>query len=442
MKFFYNLRTTALGLVLALLGMSLSAMAAPTKLRTADCGNTCANLTYGLVADAVVGATQYEFELRNAGDNSFFASKIQTSRTLVLGNVSPTPVYGASYIVLVRAQVAGDFGSFGAPCTIALISDPNTLAPPPTKLRNADCNSTVLKCGFLLADPVSCATKYEFEISDNGGIYATKLQTTNQLAVWGLFPQLVWTQSYQVRVRAYRGSVAGPYGAVCNILVAPDPGNPGVPNVSIQGNQQNSSLPISGTLFTNTPTISQNRWAAITRNDFDFDFNGSTHATYVSNTNRCPLSAVSPALIPGNTYQVRVRAWVCNDHIGAYSPFTNITILSGNRYILSDDDGNAELLDENEAAPLEIETAIMDLQTAIFPQPARDNATLYLYDLEANESYNVQVIDLNGRVVANFPNQSSTSFNFPVESFEAGVYFVEVKTNTGKSQRNKMMIAK
>ncbi len=440
MKFLNKISSVGLGLALAFSGMSFDAVAAPTKLRTADCGNTCANLTYGLVADAVVGATQYEFELRNPGDNSLFATKIQTSRTLVLGNVSPTPVYGASYIVLVRAQVAGDFGSFGVPCTIALISDPNTLAPPPTQLRSSDCNSTVLKCGFLLADPVSCATKYEFEISDNGGVYATKLQTTNQLAVWGLSPQLVWTQTYQIRVRAYRGSIAGPYGSVCNITVAPDPGNPGVPTVSVRSQDQNGSFPITGSIYTNTTTISQNRWSAITRNDFDFDFNGSTYANYISNTNRCPLSAVTPALVQGNTYQVRVRAWACNDHIGAYSPFTNITILSGNRYILSDEEGNTELVDES--ASTEIETAVMDIQTAIFPQPARDNATLYLYDLEANESYNVQVIDLNGRSVANFPNQSSTSFSIPVETLEAGVYFVEVKTNSGKSQRNKLMISK
>lgn len=441
MKLLNKISLAAFALGLSLTAWVSNSKAAPTKLRTSDCGNTCANLTYGLVADAVTGATAYEFELRNPGDNSLFASKILTSRTLVLGTLSPTPVYGGSYIVLVRAQVGGNFGSFGVPCNISLISDPNTLAPPATQLRAGDCNSTVLKCGFLLADPISCATKYEFEISDNGGVYATKLQTSNQLAVWSLSPQLVWTQTYQVRVRAYRGTVAGPYGAVCNITVAPDPGNPGVPNVSIRPQDQNGSFPLTATIYTNTPTISQNRWAAITRNDFDFDFNGSTHATYISNTNRCPLSAVTPALVPGNTYQVRVRAWVCNDHIGAYSPFTNITILSGNRYILSDEEGNTELVDES-APSTEIETAVMDIQTAIFPQPARDNATLYLYDLEANESYNVQVVDLNGRVVANFPNESSTSFNLPVESLEAGVYLVEVKTNTGKSQRNKLMISK
>lgn len=440
MKLFNKIALAAFALGWSLTGSVTEATAAPTKLRTADCGNTCANLTYGLVADAVTGATAYEFELRNPGDNSLYASKIQTSRTLVLGTLSPVPAYGASYIVLVRAQVAGDFGTFGAPCTIALISDPTSLAPPPTQLRASDCGSMVLKCGFLLADPISCATKYEFEISDNGGVYATKLQTSNQLAVWGLSPQLVWTQTYQVRVRAYRGTVAGPYGPVCNITCAPDPGNPGVPNVSIRTQDQNGSFPITGSIYTNTTTISQNRWSAITRNDFDFDFNGGTYANYISNTNRCPLNAVTPALVPGNTYQVRVRAWVCNDHIGAYSPFTNITILSGNRYILSDDEGNTELVDESASSA--IETAVMDIQTAIFPQPAKDNATLYLYDLEANESYNVQIVDLNGRVVANFANESSTSFSIPVETLDAGVYLVEVKTNTGKSQRNKLMISK
>jgi hypothetical protein len=440
MKNFNKFHSAVLGLAFAIFGMCFDAAALPTKLRTVDCGNTCANLTYGLVADAVVGATQYEFELRNPGDNSLFATKIQTSRTLVLGNVSPTPVYGASYIILVRAQVAGAFGSFGAPCTISLISDPLSLAPPATQLRTSDCGQDVLKCGFLYADPISCATKYEFEISDNGGVYATKLQTTNQLAVWSLNPAVIWNQSYQVRVRAYRGTVAGPYGNTCSVTIAPDPGGVGFPPVTIRPADQNGVFAPTATIFSSHVTLSQNNNALITRNEFDFDLNGNTAGTYMSNTNRCPLNLVTPALLPGNTYQVRVRPWVCMDHTGPYSAFTNITILSGNRYILSDEAGNTELVDESSST--EIETAVMDIQTAIFPQPARDNATLYLYDLEANESYNVQVIDLNGRAVGNYPNQSSTSFSIPLETLEAGVYFVEVKTNTGKSQRNKLMISK
>jgi hypothetical protein len=303
----------------------------------------------------------------------------------------------------------------------------------------------VLKCGFLFADPVSCATKYEFEISDGGGVYATKIQTNNQLAVWSITPAVIWQQTYQVRVRAYRGNVAGPFGASCNITIAPDPGGVGFPTVNVAPAYQNGSFNLGQSIFTTHVTISQNRNAGITRNDFDFDFAGSTYATYVSNTNKCPLGSVTPALIPGNTYQVRVRPWICNDHIGPYGSFTNVTILSGNRYILHDDNGKSEMLADDQMYTEESTTAIdyaaADLQTAIFPQPANTNTALYLYDLEENESYTVQVFDLNGKSLGFYSNLSANTFQIPLEGLDQGLYFVEVKTNLGKSQRNKLMIA-
>jgi hypothetical protein len=439
---------TWLATMLLAAGLSPAAFAVnATQLRIQDCGNTCANLSSGLAAVAVQGATQYEFQVLNSNDNSVFASKLQSGRTLFLGTVTPQPQYGTSYKIAVRANVGGVFGPYGDTCTIGLISDPNTFAPPATQLRAIDCNAVVLKCGFLLADPISCATAYEFVLSHNGNGIASQLQTSNQLAIWSITPALIWNNTYQVKVRAYRGTVAGPYGATCTISTAPDPGVNGYPLIQVRNEDCGGTFPINATIYSTMKTMYQDRTSPITRCGFDFDLNGVTAGTYLSTTNRCPLNLVMPALVVGNTYQVRVRPWICQDHTGLYGAPCNITILSANRYIVSNGNENEDMIIDENGNPIENyaitsspETAI--LQTAIYPQPATDRATLLVPDLEENESYSVAVTDLNGRIISFYENLNQNNFELPIASLDAGMYLVEVKTNKGKQQKNKLLIAK
>ena len=154
-----------------------------------------------------------------------------------------------------------------------------------------------------------------------------------------------------------------------------------------------------------------------------------------------------PVLIVGNTYQVRVRPWICLDNTGFYGPACNITILSANRYIVSNGNENEDMIIDENGNPIENysfqpNVAVLDLQTSIYPQPAADRATLYVTELEENESYTVNVIDLNGRTIGFYENLNENTFEIPVFNCDKGMYMVEIKTSMGKVQRNKLLIAK
>jgi hypothetical protein len=145
--------------------------------------------------------------------------------------------------------------------------------------------------------------------------------------------------------------------------------------------------------------------------------------------------------------QAPLEFWICQEHTGLYDPVCNVTVLSRNRCILTNEEENTEIaIDENGCqvvTPISYTDQFgLDIQTSIYPQPANTCATISIFDLDVNESYSLTIVDLNGRVVDFFENLSSSSFEIPIMNYEQGMYMVEVKTNMGKVQRNKLLIAK
>jgi hypothetical protein len=93
-----------------------------TKLRTADCGKLNFALNSNMAADAVAGATQYEFEFRNPSNGNLVATRLQTSATLNAANVSPALQAGTQYNVRVRAHINTFVGNYGTICLIGFVS--------------------------------------------------------------------------------------------------------------------------------------------------------------------------------------------------------------------------------------------------------------------------------------------------------------------------------
>jgi hypothetical protein len=288
---------------------SLNCGGPTTQIRSSDCGRTNFNLQSSIVADLVTGATQYEFQFKDAADVNVIATKLQTSRTLVISSVTPALQWGTNYMVRVRPILGTTQGSFGNPCVIGFVPDPSIFGVPATQLISSHCG----KLNFLLsssitADVVSGATQYEFEFRNvtTGALVATKIQSNNFTTLSSVTPALQWGTQYFVRVRAYYGTYAGTYGPTCTIGLIPDPAISGVPNTQLSSASCNkTNLALTGSITCNVVTgANQYEW------EFTNPVGGALVATKLTTTATCALISVTPALQWGTQYNVRVRAFI------------------------------------------------------------------------------------------------------------------------------------
>ena len=190
-----------------------------TQLRNIDCGRLDFALTGIMVANVVPGATKYEFEFSQAGN--VVATKLQNSNQLNIASVTPAFQWGTTYQVRIRIHIGTFIGDYGNVCNIGFIPDPNNTGVPTTQLVSANCGRLNFPVnGAIGANPVANATRYEFEFSQGGNVYATRLSLNRFCGFNVISPALQAGQQYDVRVRVHIGNVIGNYGPTCVIGLA------------------------------------------------------------------------------------------------------------------------------------------------------------------------------------------------------------------------------
>ncbi len=309
-----------------------------------------------------------------------------------------------------------------------------TNCTPTTQLRSVDCGRTNFALtGIMLANPVVGATKYEFEFSLNGNVYATKLQNSNQLSILSVTPAFNWGTTYQVRVRVHIGTTIGDYGSICDIGFIADPNNSGIPLTQlVTANCGRLNFPTNGAIGANPVT-------AATRYEFEFSQGGIVYATRLSLNRFCGFNVISPALQAGQQYDVRVRAHI-GTTIGTYGPSCLIGLVSGARinpaYVANAADYE---LQAGEEFPIQLDAngnAAPDI--SVMPNPFSGNATLFVGSLDA--AYSVNVFNVEGKLVEALNNQNQTSISIG-NNLVKGIYFVELRTENGFIQRTKIVKA-
>jgi subtilisin family serine protease len=293
-----------------------------TQLRTADCGKQNLALNASILCDAVASATNYDFEFTNLTTNAI-SVKTTTANSVGLSTVSPAIQFGTQYNVRVRAKVGGVYGNYGSICVIGTVCNPAVCGVPSTKLRTTDCGKLNFSplTGQVIADAVAAASQYEFEfrnISTNA-LYATKLQTSNVLALNAISPTLQWNTQYNVKVRAYIAGVAGNYGSNCIIGFIPDPSVSGVPNTQLS----TASCGVTNLALTGSITC----LAVTGAGSYEWEFKNQTNTIVVATktTTGTSLSLSTVTGLQWNTqYNVRVRAY-----IGAVAGTFNVSCLIG-----------------------------------------------------------------------------------------------------------------
>ncbi len=371
-----------------------------TKLRDYDCGSTLPTFDKYFYADQVSGADAYEWELMDYDDNSIYTWINYVNHSAKMIYFSGT-TYGKTYRVRVRARVGGVWGTLGVPC------DLSTPAVTLTQLRAYDCNSTLNSMTqYFYADAVTGASAYEFELTDTDDFTVYNWTNyNNRSAQMSLISGTTTNKTYDVRVRALVGGTWTSYGTTCQLTT------PGIPLTQLKTQYCGLTLPSFNYLFLCYPV------PGVTDFEWEFyDTNTMTTEYYVKGNNNegMIMNLLSNPQI-NTTYEVRVRAQVGGTW-GAFGPMC--LLHTGPNAMAPQGDGEqAHRFDPQQLMERE------EISILIYPNPARDQFTLGLKEIDENTM--LRIFNGMGQIVV---EQRITTLNetINISTLANGIYTIQV----------------
>jgi autotransporter-associated beta strand protein len=183
-----------------------------TSLSSGSCGSSPATFITGIFANAVTGATQYEYRLINSSlsyTSSITRGGSNFNLSMFTGLQNST-----TYTSDVRVFVGGSWGNYGAVCTLT------TPGIPTTSLSAGSCNSfpTSYYTSGLFVNQVPGATQYEYTLYNTANSYTSVITRTASNFNLGMFSPLpAVSTTYSVIVRVNQGTGFGTYGALCTV---------------------------------------------------------------------------------------------------------------------------------------------------------------------------------------------------------------------------------
>lgn len=392
------------------------------ELRCADNKITTLNLTANYYLEQLDCSSNYLYYLNiQNGNNQLFAStlnQINAQMNPMLSCILVDNPAQSTFNILIDQEA-----SISNNCTVNF-----------TRLRNVDCNKTSLLPNSQIACiPIFGATNYEFEFRDlNTNLYGTKV-TTNVYFVPGLLmPNLQWSTQYYCRVRAKVGGVWGDYGQPCVIGMAANPTLTTTPNTKLESKWCNKSN------ISSTATIS---CVQITMGSlYSFEFTDSATSVVITKTSPIKylkLSSLSPSIVAGHTYYVRVKAlryqvW------GNYSDLCYLRIAgpSTNRVGLELTEEDREETAEEEFYQEELPT----FELSIFPNPTDENSRIRVVSMSQHHTLQIAVYDLSGKQVYTNTFVGNADISCNELSLTKGVYLVSVNSEHGATSYSKMVV--
>ena len=70
----------------------------------------------------------------------------------------------------------------------------------------------------------------------------------------------------------------------------------------------------------------------------------------------------------------------------------------------------------------------------IFPNPTTQSSSININN-ESGESYNLSLLDINGKLVDSYSKISEKNFNISCENLAKGTYFAQITSNTKSIQK-------
>ncbi|OYU82769.1 MAG: hypothetical protein CFE24_14255 [Flavobacterium sp. BFFFF2] len=254
-----------------------------TSVSSPACGSRLNAITAPITATAVANATNYLFEVTGNGSTRTLYS---LTNSFNLTQLQGTNGYNTTYSIRVAAGFNGQYGDFGAACSLTTPALANT-----TQVISTLCGTTLAS----LTTPIYCgqivgAQAYRFEFT-TGGVSKTIDSATNSVQISNLTGGPAYGTAYSVRVAAQVSNTWQTYGATCTVTTP-------AASSQIRTNQ-------CGTTLTG-------KWAilycsAVTgATGYRFEWsNGGTVLTYSSTTSNMQLGNYTGWAI-NTTYSVRV----------------------------------------------------------------------------------------------------------------------------------------
>jgi len=184
-----------------------------TKVQTSQASTTLATLSTDIMADNVVGATDYRFKVVSNGSTEVIERG--NRRFFNLSMLSNGGRYNTAYTISVATKYNGTWFKYGADAVVT------TPAAPTTKVQASQCGATLASNGTdILADNVQFATAYRFRVFVNGDSY--EINPTGNRRYFDLtalpIPVTAGT-TYAISVAVQFNGVWGEvtYGAECNV---------------------------------------------------------------------------------------------------------------------------------------------------------------------------------------------------------------------------------
>lgn len=189
--------------------ISMSSTVPTTQLNATSCGATNLTLSSSIGCTPVAAAVNYEYRVTNAQQGYTYVRQRGSSTTTIPLSWFAGLQYGRTYNVEVRAQVGGDWGTFGSICTFTMQANP----PSPT----------VTNCGgpYPLTQPLFCtavtgAQDYEWKFV--GTQTFTRARGANLTSFYVNSITGFGPGTYQVSVRVKVGGVwSNVYGSACTV---------------------------------------------------------------------------------------------------------------------------------------------------------------------------------------------------------------------------------
>lgn len=374
-----------------------------TQLKPAHCGEQLSTFNEVFYADALSGATQYEFLFVDV-DNIIAPVYSLWSGPAHYLQIPNLLVPNKTYDVQVRGFVGGVWGNFGPICQIH-----SPVSVPLTQLKPAHCGEQLTTFNEIFkTESVSGATQYEFKFTNINTLVVTTNTwsgTSHSLQHLNLFEL---GQTYDVQTRAQVNGVWGDYGPICQIYSPLS-----VPNTKIR------DIYCGITLSAYNQTFKCDHVAGA--DQYRFRFNGGGLVDYEQDrpnfSNNLNLAGLQTQ---NTTYDVDVKARI-NGVWGDYAVICQITS-PPNPPMAPPGQGNDEdsyiIEGSNLTASFDSQN---DVEISVYPNPVREQFTLST-DLK---EYTIKLYLPNGQLVFSNSNLNGNQ-NIDVSSFDSGIYILHI----------------
>jgi len=184
-----------------------------TQVRALQCETTLAKLNTDILANNVVGASDYRFKVVANGATNVIERGFRRYFNLTM--LPSGAVYNTAYTISVAVKKNNAWGDYGAECVVT------TPALPATQVRAAQCNAMLASNGTdILADNLQFATAYRFKVVVNGTAYEVNpVGSRRYFKLTSLPIPVTAGTTYAVSVAAQFNGAWGTiaYGTECNV---------------------------------------------------------------------------------------------------------------------------------------------------------------------------------------------------------------------------------